>query len=113
IEVRVEPRDEPLAAAADDARGLDALLVILEALLGRQTGHADVISGFAVPFRVPEEHHINVVMVRLFRFLRLLLPRHRETENRRSVREPAACAARDRSAAAPRSRRCRWRPAGP
>ena len=34
--------------------GLDALLVILEALLGREAGHADVVGGLAVAARVAQ-----------------------------------------------------------
>src|SRR5262245_8184967 len=114
IEMRIEPRHQPLPAALDDASGFDALLVILEALLGRQAGHADVIAGLAVPFRVTKKHHVDVVVVRrvgLARFL--LLPRHRETAGRPSVRAPAAYGARGRSAEGLRYRRCRWPPEAP
>src|SRR5262245_9931522 len=114
IEVRIEPRHQPLAAAFDDASGFDTLLVILEALLGRQAGHADVIAGFAVPFRVTKKHHVDVVMVRRVRPARfLLLPLHRETAGRPSVRAPAAYGARGRWAEGWRYRRCRWPPEAP
>jgi hypothetical protein len=46
--VRVELRHEALAASLDDARCLDALLVVREAFFRVQSGHADVIPGAAV-----------------------------------------------------------------
>src|SRR5262245_30955328 len=58
----VESRDQAFAAAPDDARGLDAVLVILKTLVGREAGHADVVAGFAVALRVAEVDDIYVVL---------------------------------------------------
>src|SRR5687768_7996151 len=44
IQVRVEPRDEALAEATDDAGGFRPLFVVLKTLLRREAGHADVVS---------------------------------------------------------------------
>jgi hypothetical protein len=63
IEMGVEPRNEALAEAADDPCGFDALLVILEALLRREAGHADVISGLAVAARVAKIHDVDVMVI--------------------------------------------------
>src|SRR5215471_20079415 len=62
IEMLVQTRDEPLAAPFDDARRLDAVLVILKALLGREAGHADVVARLAVALRIAEVDDIDVVM---------------------------------------------------
>jgi hypothetical protein len=50
--VLVEPRHEPFAAAPDDARGFEAAFVIVKTLFGGESGHADVIAGFAIALRV-------------------------------------------------------------
>src|SRR4051794_8240316 len=52
VEVRVQTRHEPLAAAPDDAGGLVAFLVVLEPLFRREAGHADIISRLPVALRV-------------------------------------------------------------
>ena len=62
IEMRVQTRDEPFAEAADNASRLDALLVILEALLGREAGHADVVGSFAVAAGVSEVDDVDVMV---------------------------------------------------
>jgi hypothetical protein len=54
VEVRVQPRDEALAETPDDTGSPDALLVVLETLLRREAGHADVVGGLAVAARVAE-----------------------------------------------------------
>src|SRR5688572_5930168 len=43
IQVRIELRHQPLTALLDHARRLQPLLVVGEAFLRRQSGHADVI----------------------------------------------------------------------
>src|SRR5262249_2994287 len=48
VQVRVQAWHEPLTEPAYDGRCLDAFLVIVEPLLGCETGHADVVAGFAV-----------------------------------------------------------------
>src|ERR1700730_18046482 len=82
IEMIVQSRHEALAAPADDTRGLDPLLVILEALLGRQTRHADVVAVFAVTRGIAEVDDVHRVMIpRLLRPLRRRL-QHREMGGR-------------------------------
>ncbi len=62
IEVGVERRDEPLPESFHDAGRLDPRLVVAEALLRVEPGHADVVAGLAVPLRVPQIDNVNVVM---------------------------------------------------
>ena len=54
IQVRIEAWHEPLAMVAYDAGAFDAVLVVLEPLLGREPGHADVITGLPVAIRVSQ-----------------------------------------------------------
>src|SRR5580765_7808892 len=60
--MRVQPRDEALAESADDAGGLGSLLMILEALLGCEAGHADVVGGLAVASGIAEVDDVNMMM---------------------------------------------------
>src|SRR5438034_5037663 len=48
IEMRIQSRREMLAAALYDTRRLDTLLVIVEALLRRESSHAHVVRSFTV-----------------------------------------------------------------
>ncbi len=62
VQVRVEPRHEALAEPFDDAGGLDAVLVILEPLLRREAGHADVVAGLPVAFGIAQVDDVDMVM---------------------------------------------------
>src|SRR5580693_3494165 len=100
IEMIIQPWHETLAAPADDARGLDPLLVILEALLGRQTRHADVVAGLAVARGIAQVDDVHGVMIpRLLRPLQRRL-RHRGMGGRLSAPAIAAFEGRGRSARA-------------
>ena len=57
--MRIELRHEALAEPPHDAGGLDAVLVVLEPLLGREAGHTDVVRRLAVALRVAQIHHVN------------------------------------------------------
>src|SRR6185295_13197755 len=48
-----------------DARGFDALFMIVKALLGRESGHADIITGLAVSLRVAQVDDVDAMMVRV------------------------------------------------
>jgi hypothetical protein len=63
IQVCIQPRHQTLAATSDDPRRFDALFVILEALFRRESRHADVVRGFSVACRVPEEDDVDMMMV--------------------------------------------------
>src|SRR5687767_3830454 len=63
IQMRVEPRNEALAESAHDAGGLGPLLVVLKALFGSETGHADVVAGLAVAARVAEIDDVDAVVM--------------------------------------------------
>src|SRR5579859_2380356 len=77
VEMLIETRHETLAELAHDAGGFDARLVILEALLGRQSGHADVIAGTAVAFGIAQVNDVDVVMISGALRIRLRLRRAR------------------------------------
>ena len=62
IEVLVKTRHEALAEAANDTSRFHAILVVLESLLGRETGHADVVAGLTVTTRVAKIHNVDGVM---------------------------------------------------
>ena len=63
IEVRVQPRNKAFAESTDHAGGLGPPLVILEALLWREAGHADVVGGLAVAARVAEINDVDVMVI--------------------------------------------------
>src|SRR5207247_1191060 len=63
IEMRVQPRHQPLAESLDDPRGLYAGFVILKPPGGRQSGHADVVRGLAIAFRISQVDDVHAVMV--------------------------------------------------
>src|SRR5262245_162273 len=109
----VEAGHQPLAETAHDTGGLDSVLVILEALLWREAGHAHVVPGFAIALRIAQIDDIYRMMAsRPARLLRRRR-RHRGTEVRRSTPAPATIEARGPLARAPGCPRRRWRRADP
>jgi hypothetical protein len=60
--MRIQPRDEALAEPPDNAGGPGPLFVILEALLRRETRHADVVAGLAVAAGVAKIDDVYVVV---------------------------------------------------
>lgn len=68
IQVLVQLRYEPHAVLLDDAGRLDPVLVVLEALFGREPGHADVVPRLAVPLGIPQVNDIDVVVLFIERY---------------------------------------------
>src|SRR5262249_53391024 len=119
VMVPVQSWHEPLTYPASDGRCLDAFLVIVEPLLGCETGHADVVAGFAVALRIPQINDVYRMMIlsghggydgrtkacgttaKSSNVQLLLQLPARGTATRRSTRELAASAERDRSDRAP------------
>src|SRR5262245_55483798 len=58
----VQSRHQVLAILPHHAGRLDSCLVILKTDLGRQPGHADVITGFAVAVRVAQVDDVDVMV---------------------------------------------------
>src|SRR5262249_39441720 len=65
-EMRVKTWHQAFTATFHDARRLVSAFVILEALLGGEAGHADVVTRLAVALRVAQVDDVDMVMVRAF-----------------------------------------------
>ncbi len=62
VQVRVQARNETLAAALDHPGGFNALLVIPKPLLDREAGQADVVPGSAVPLGIAQVDDVDGVV---------------------------------------------------
>jgi len=62
VQMRVQTRNETLAAALDHPGRFNALLVILKPPLGREAGQADVVASSAIPLGIAQVDDVDRVM---------------------------------------------------